>query len=449
MSNNKIEKHHLSKALLEYLSSLASPEGGQEYLNDRLAPIEKKVRLNTSDLREAEGRIQANENNIAEIKGALTAMDTETVLQNLEKITTDYNGLFNEGKNTIALGKLDPAVRESLAEIAALSEQVSTLTKTITESGNANASNLSELNTALTTLSNELSVYKESAGAAAAGLGERIQSLEDWKTEEMNKDPLISMGNLNSELKQYIQKIDELDALKETIEDLKKSVSSLLDMTKSVTQGQYLSVIRQKIATKPLVNRVDIAKTEREFNSLKKGKRRNIYYDGKVYSGSEIIVPKVNEEELTKEELAEWNRQKEAGFYYTANEEGLLNEELNSSFIWDENSMRLYFNENGILSILPVNTSVNDTQSSEEFSLLANETRDYEIEDPILRDAKVFVLDDDKESATYQKWINAEGVCTLAFGSHALTIKNDTENNLTIKVVYYGGRLNNVDTENP
>ena len=448
MSNNKIEKHHLSKALLEYLSSLASPEGGQEYLDDRLAPIERNVRLNTSDLREAEDRIQANENNITEIKGALTALDTETVLQNLEKITTDYNSLFNEGENTIALGKLDPTVREGIAEIAALSEQVSTLTETITESGDANASNLSELNTALTALSNELSTYKESAGAAAAGLGERIQSLEDWKTEEMNKDPLISMGNLNSELKQYIQKIDELDALKNTIENLKGSISSLLDMTKTVTQGQYLSVIKQEIATKPLVNRVDIAKTEREFNSLKEGKRRSIYYDGKVYSGSEI-APEVNEGELTEEELAEWNRQKEAGFYYTANEEGLLSEELNSSFIWDENSMRLYFNENGNLSILPVNTSANDTQSSEEFSLLANETRDYEIEDPILRDAKVFVLDDDEESATYQKWINAEGVCTLAFGSHALTIKNDTENNLTIKVVYYGGRLNNVDTENP
>ena len=72
----------------------------------------------------------------------------------------------------------------------------------------------------------------------------------------------------------------------------------------------------------------------------------------------------------------------------------------------------------------------------EEIQLLAGESRDIEIDDPIRKQVKVFVLDDDSESDTYQKWINAEGVCTLAYGPAVLTVRNDSEVTLTLRVVY-------------
>ncbi len=439
MSNSKITMQHLSGDLKKYLSNLASPEGGASYVNDMLAPIERKVQLNTEDLRAAEVRITTNEGAIASIQDTMATLNTQTIMDRLNEISTGYNDLFNEDGNTIAIGKMDPAVAENIGKITSLEETLNTLQDTVEQNGNTVSQSITSINGEITSTKEELAQYKTSSEENFTGLDDRLKALENWQIQQVNESKLISYDKLAPDVTAYLEKTNKIDTMETNLNNLSKDVKDFRDMKNKGIRGDFLSIINNEFSTKTLVNRICIAGTEREFNDLKTGERAKIYWEGKLYEGTDKAPEEgsVDESTMTEEELAEWNRQKEAGFYYSVNEKGLLDEKLNYAFVWDENAMRLLFNENGELVILPVNTSANDSQNLQEISLIKGESRDLEIEDPIRKNVKVFVLDDDPANTdTYQKWINAEGVCTLAYGTNTLTVKNDTDITLTLKVVY-------------
>ena len=438
MANLKITMNHLSEELKMYLSNLASPSGGASYINDMLDPVKRNVQLNTDDLREAEGRIAANEANIASIQTTMSALNTEALAQQLETITTNYNSLFDDGKDTISMSKMDPSIRNAMDKITDIEGTVEALNTAMIDNNGSLLSSISSINSTIDGLSDELAQHKTEAHTTFSALDERIQTLEEWQLAQQNEDGMIPLSKLDPEVRTLLRKTNRIDTLESDLTSLSRVVNDFAELKSRGIKGDFLSIINNNFATKSIVNRICVANTEREFADLKEAKWNKIYnsLNKKLYIGSDVAPENVDTEAMTEEELAEWNRQQEAGFYYTVSEDGLLDERYNYSFIWDENNMCLHFNEDGVLSILPVNTSANDSLNMEEIQLLAGESRDIEIEDPIRKQVKVFVLDDDSESDTYQKWINAEGVCTLAYGPAILTVRNDSEVTLTLRVVY-------------
>lgn len=67
----------------------------------------------------------------------------------------------------------------------------------------------------------------------------------------------------------------------------------------------------------------------------------------------------------------------------------------------------------------------------------ANSSKTYTKDDALTSmPVTVLVKDPDSSSRTYGKYINSEGVATIAYTSNSFTIYNDTDTNLYFNIIY-------------
>ena len=118
---------------------------------------------------------------------------------------------------------------------------------------------------------------------------------------------------------------------------------------------------------------------------------------------------------------------------YLSTPDFLTEWEYTDKFFLDINTGEIIFNDAGTLYTVytpPVpQTAINVVVSANSFVTQA-------ITNPFIQKVKVLVLDTTANSRTLGKYINSEGVATVAYTDTGITIYNDATENLTFKIIY-------------
>ena len=87
---------------------------------------------------------------------------------------------------------------------------------------------------------------------------------------------------------------------------------------------------------------------------------------------------------------------------------------------------------------------ITNSRESKTITIQANSKADitFDNADYQLSDIRVLVLDNDEDSATYNKYINSEGCCTIVFDDNQYSIYNETDEDLQFMIICNRHNLN-------
>lgn len=176
-------------------------------------------------------------------------------------------------------------------------------------------------------------------------------------------------------------------------------------------EGDFLVKGAQNITTKRIFNRFHFAHTNDEIQILKTALMSPIYdiRDGKGYDQGVV------------------------GGTWGTLDDVMKQTKYNNTYIYDNVSGTLYFNDNGTLVELVTNSITSRT-----FSVESNGSYRFLLSHPLMRDVRILVQDSTK-SRPEPLYVAAEGLCTISYDAEGIDVVNETSTKIDVTLYYKGG----------
>lgn len=176
-------------------------------------------------------------------------------------------------------------------------------------------------------------------------------------------------------------------------------------------EGDFLVKGAQNITTKRIFNRFYFAHTDDEIQILKTALDSPIYdiRDGKGYDQGVV------------------------GGTWGTLDDVMKQSKYKNTYIYDNVSGTLYYNDNGALVELVTNSITSRT-----FSVEGNGSYRFLLAHPLMRDVRILVQDNTKNRPE-PLYVATEGLCTVSYDAEGIDIVNETSDKLDVTLYYKGG----------
>lgn len=337
------------------------------------------------------------------------------------------SNVYRRNMDAIEYEDLDPELKKKIDSIQNNSGGGMTIPQSILDdienlklSYNKTTSNITELNSKIENFRNEIQVIRNNISTINADLLEKISTNVN-EIQALKNNPLFSLTKEQLDrLNNVINKIDVINSVTEKIGEIQRNVGQLtFNMDEIKRTGKSGSSIYLSegnlLRSRNSLYRWNIVSSKTDLDSILTKKEKAYIYDAE---NQHLYILVQNESNPSE--------------YEYKKEEHPFRDQFNGVFIYDESNNTLYYSDNGVLT-----TVISQKKKTvKDIEILSNNNIVIAIPGAFLSYVHVLILDEKDDSRTKGQYINSEGIVTVVYEENQITLYNDSEIKVKVRIIY-------------